>query len=158
LQHFMGSAGKTLTGILPFPNQSGNVAPPTSQTLPANGVPAPASQTLPANGVPAPGSQTLPATDVPKPGNQTLPASGVGRPTSQAVTLPIAQPDPEGQVIVGPGGTAVVIPAGYVAEAAMTGKGVVYRPAGSTGNANTIRVMEPTAQYPTGYVRIYNGH
>lgn len=35
-----------------------------------------------------------------------------------AVALPVAQPDPKGQVVIGPGGTAVRIPAGYVAQPA----------------------------------------
>jgi Family of unknown function (DUF6188) len=38
----------------------------------------------------------------------------------------------------------VKIPAGYVAESARSGNGIVYRLAGSTGNANTNRVMGQT--------------
>lgn len=142
-----------LSNIPPAPVATGNpgtqttmLPTPSSQTLPASGVTSPTHPTLPANGVTTPTSQTLPATGVPTTG------------TSQAVALPVAQPDPKGQVVVGPGGTAVRIPAGYVAQPAANGKGIVYRPAGSTGNANTIRIMEPTARYPSGYVRIYNSH
>jgi len=70
----------------------------------------------------------------------------------------VPQPAAEGEILVGPNGTAVRIPAGYVAEPAANGNGIVYRPAGSTGNANTIRIMGPDAKgrYPDGYVRIYN--
>jgi RHS repeat-associated protein len=69
----------------------------------------------------------------------------------------VAQPNPNGQIMVGPGGTAVVIKPGQVAEPASNGKGTVYREPGSTGNANTARGMGPTAASPTGYVRTYNG-
>jgi len=79
-----------------------------------------------------------------------------GMPRTMANGVP--QPVPEGETIVGPDGTAVKIPAGYVAEPAANGNGIVYRPAGSSGDANTIRIMGPDAQgrYPNGYVRVYN--
>ena len=44
----------------------------------------------------------------------------------------------------------------FVAEVANSGKGMVWRAPGSTGNASTVRIMESTSQYPNGYVRIYN--
>ena len=51
-----------------------------------------------------------------------------------------------------------IIPAGYYAARADNGNGVVYRPNGSTSNANSIRIMGPTPIYPNGYVRFYNNY
>jgi RHS repeat-associated protein len=73
-----------------------------------------------------------------------------------ATTATVAQPAAGGQFIVSPGGIAVKIPAGYSAEIAENGKGVVFRPAGSTGNANTIRIMDSNKMNPKPYVRIFD--
>ncbi|MCO5313599.1 MAG: hypothetical protein M9952_11775 [Microthrixaceae bacterium] len=52
----------------------------------------------------------------------------------------------------------VDIPKGWTPRVADNGKGVVFQRPGATGNADMIRVMDPTSQYPNGYIRIYNSH
>ncbi|WP_405821331.1 polymorphic toxin-type HINT domain-containing protein [Streptomyces sp. NBC_01390] len=47
---------------------------------------------------------------------------------------------------------------GWVARTADTGKGSVWQKPGSTGNADMVRVMNPTGRYPDGYVRFTNKH
>ncbi|WP_405583393.1 polymorphic toxin-type HINT domain-containing protein [Streptomyces sp. NBC_01092] len=46
----------------------------------------------------------------------------------------------------------------WVARAADNGKGSVWQKPGSTGNADMLRVMNPTGRYPDGYVRFTNKH
>jgi hypothetical protein len=53
-------------------------------------------------------------------------------------------------------GGLVPVPEGWVPRVARNGKGIVYQQPGSSGDANSIRIMEPTKQYPNGYVRYYN--
>jgi hypothetical protein len=50
------------------------------------------------------------------------------------------------------------VPAGWAPRTADNGKGIVYQRPGATGNADSIRIMEPTAKYPDGYFRYYNSH
>ena len=50
----------------------------------------------------------------------------------------------------------IPIPEGWVGRAADNGQGIVYQRPGTVGNADTIRLMEPTLRYPQGYVRYNN--
>jgi hypothetical protein len=49
-----------------------------------------------------------------------------------------------------------VIPTGYISESTIKATGTVYGLPNTTGDANTIRVMKPTQQYPDGYWIKYN--
>ncbi len=62
-----------------------------------------------------------------------------------------------GRVFVGTSrGTIYDLPEGWVGRAANNNKGIVYQRAGAEGNADMVRIMEPTPKYPDGYVRVYN--
>jgi len=82
-------------------------------------------------------------------------AAGAEAGVARTMVNGVPQPAAEGEIVVGPNGTAVRIPAGYVAAPAESGSGIVYRPAGSTGDANSIRIMGPNANQPARVI-IYN--
>lgn len=48
------------------------------------------------------------------------------------------------------------VPEGWVPRVANNGNGIVWQEPGAAGNANMIRVADPTAMYPNGYIRVYN--
>ncbi|WP_417556219.1 RHS repeat-associated core domain-containing protein [Microbacterium sp.] len=48
------------------------------------------------------------------------------------------------------------VPKEWSQRTADNGKGTVWQKPGSEGNADSVRVMEPTTRYPDGYVRFYN--
>lgn len=64
-----------------------------------------------------------------------------------------------GKLVTNPLGSVVdiSIPSGYSVRLEDNGMGWVYQPPGSVGNANAIRIMWPTVQYPNGYAVFYNG-
>jgi hypothetical protein len=53
-------------------------------------------------------------------------------------------------------GATIPVPKGFVGRQADNGKGVVFRKSGSVGDANSVRIMDPTSRYPDGYVVYYN--
>ena len=59
--------------------------------------------------------------------------------------------------VVAPRGTTFDVPSGWAGRTADNGRGIVFQKPGSLKNQNSIRIMEPTPQYPNGYVRVYNG-
>jgi hypothetical protein len=48
------------------------------------------------------------------------------------------------------------VPAGWERRPAANSRGVIYQRPGSSGNADSIRIMWPTSGYPKGYLRYYN--
>ncbi|WP_028849826.1 hypothetical protein [Thermocrispum municipale] len=80
------------------------------------------------------------STNPQKSGNQSGQSSGKNQQGQQTSSLP-------------PGAKQ-----GWVKRTADNGKGVVYQRPGATGNADMIRIMDPTPRYPHGYVRFYNSH
>lgn len=62
-----------------------------------------------------------------------------------------------GRTFVGtPRGTVYDVPQGWAPRVADNGRGIVYQRPGALRNADSIRIMDPTSKYPTGYVRYYN--
>lgn len=60
-------------------------------------------------------------------------------------TLARAESPPSGTTFVAnSGGYGYDVPAGWVGRAADNGKGIVFHAPGSTGNADMIRIMDPT--------------
>lgn len=50
------------------------------------------------------------------------------------------------------------VPNGWVSSPVRNGRGEMWQKPGSSGNADSMRIMDPTARYPNGYVRYYNEH
>ncbi|MFO7190957.1 hypothetical protein [Thermocrispum sp.] len=61
--------------------------------------------------------------------------------------------DQQGQEELPPG-----VKEGWTKRTADNGKGVVWQRPGAQGNADMVRIMDPTPRYPYGYVRFYNKH
>ncbi|MGH9166603.1 MAG: RHS repeat-associated core domain-containing protein [Acidimicrobiia bacterium] len=53
-------------------------------------------------------------------------------------------------------GTAYDIPPGWVGRSADNRRGIVFQRPGAKGNADSIRIMDPTKKYKSGYVRYFN--
>lgn len=67
-----------------------------------------------------------------------------------------AEPPPPRQFVTTPRGTTFPIPGGWQSRPADNGKGIVFQRPGATGNRDSIRIMEPTPDYPNGYYRYYD--
>lgn len=63
---------------------------------------------------------------------------------------------PARRFVTTPRGTTFDIPAGWVSRTADNGRGIVFQRPGATGNADSIRISEPSALYPGGSFRYYN--
>jgi len=53
-------------------------------------------------------------------------------------------------------GYVIRVPENWGGRVANNGQGLVFQKPGASGNANTIRIMDPTTDYPKGYVVYYN--
>jgi RHS repeat-associated protein len=97
-----------------------------------------------------------PHTYVPNPTIATDPLGLIGAGCDPSRDAPQTVPS-SGKLFVATGrGTVYDIPEGWVGRVADNGKGLVFQPRGAVGNQDAIRIMEPTAKYPEGYVRVYN--
>lgn len=55
-----------------------------------------------------------------------------------------------------PRGISYKIPDGWIGREARNRRGIIFQRPGADGDADSIRIMEPNAQNPNGYVTIYN--
>lgn len=82
-------------------------------------------------------------------------AHGIEHPTSaQTASTPSSSHPPQSRSSPPPPG----VKPGWSEREADNGNGIVYQAPNSVDNADMVRVMGPTAQYPYGYVRFYNTH
>jgi hypothetical protein len=65
---------------------------------------------------------------------------------------------PGRRFVVTPKGYAVQVPGHWTARTADNGRGIVYQRPGSVGDADSIRIMEPTKRYPEGHLVRYDRH
>ncbi|MGH7192021.1 MAG: hypothetical protein ACREJM_00635, partial [Candidatus Saccharimonadales bacterium] len=55
-------------------------------------------------------------------------------------------------------GYSVPVPGSFTPSIANNGDWVNYQQPGATGNANMVRIADPTTRYPEGYMRYYNSY
>ncbi len=92
-----------------------------------------------------------------------IPVAGVaftgGKAVIKGVDAAKAAPTPRPrQFVTTPRGTTFDIPPGWVSREANNGRGIVFQRSGASGNADSIRIMEPTDRYPNGYFVYYDQH
>jgi hypothetical protein len=61
-----------------------------------------------------------------------------------------------GIFVATPRGVFYQIPEGWKGKVTENGKGIMYQRPGADGNADSIRIMQPTDRYPNGYSVAYN--
>ncbi|MPZ64198.1 MAG: hypothetical protein GEU83_01275 [Pseudonocardiaceae bacterium] len=66
-----------------------------------------------------------------------------------------AEPPPR-KFVTTPRGTTFQVPGSWPSRPADNGRGIVYQRPGATGNRDSIRIMEPTPDYPNGYYVYYD--
>jgi RHS repeat-associated protein len=94
-----------------------------------------------------------------------LPATSGTETSTAAIETSPANPE-TGQAIEGgnigykfvgtPNGNLIRVPENWESRIANNGRGLVFQEPGAGGNSNMIRIMDPTARYPQGYVVYYN--
>ncbi len=139
--------GQTSTGPYDAYDPSG---PPSASS--SSDTPAPASST------PIGAAETAPAVTAGEPAGVSMGpgAAHIGDPAFGGDGVNVLPSS--GQTFVGtPQGTIYDVPSGWAGRVADNGQGIVFQEPGAVGNANSLRIMDPTAQYPNGYVRYYNG-
>jgi RHS repeat-associated protein len=87
----------------------------------------------------------------------------IGAGLSMAAMLPIggqlSTAAKAGRRFIGtPNGKLISVPGKWALREADNAKGLVCQRVGATGNRDMIRIMDPTPQYPDGYVRRHNQH
>ncbi|MBV8527086.1 MAG: hypothetical protein JOZ75_02090 [Candidatus Dormibacteraeota bacterium] len=87
------------------------------------------------------------------------PAAGAApiEPEPPAPPLSTAADDGPGLLFVStPRGCTIPVPESFAFRTADNGQGIVYQEPTAVGNANMVRIMDPTPRYPDGYLRYYN--
>ncbi len=77
------------------------------------------------------------------------------------INIVFGKPKPGGSgsgwvIVSTPKGYNIPVPAGWVPRPTHNGKGIVYQRPGVQRDTGSVRIMDPTNDYPEGYLRYYN--